>query len=477
MNFNPPTTTASPDIPIMADLNTITQHISRGQFEAAERHALDLLREMPNDAQTHLLLTKIYAGQLSFDKALERALHLIHVSGDHPAFQYSAAWLAVACLAQLGAKETARALIRSLNYSQHRLAIEMGWESTLLMLIGDDAAALHSSSRSLAHFPNSPGLAMLKGSALLATGDPAGQADYLHYTSRAFFRGNYASAYSHIDKMWVGEDLAGKHVVIRQLGGFGDFFQHIRHAPLLRQLGATKITAIIPTNCRHLIASADIDAVACPGETDIDALIARCDYWVSDFGLLRAEALCPSAPIAPTGYLIAPRSDAIDTIAAAMRAQADGRPCIGIYWHSDAQSGITKSVPFYEILPLLSRHDIHWVILQGGFGQRQFQRLHLPGTFTRNAGSMSFDDVGALMAQLDGVVSVCAYPVHLAGALGIRCWMLASRAMNHRHMNAETHSVLYPDSVTIHRQPTLGDWKGAVASLTRELDAFVAAFP
>ena len=239
-------------------------------------------------------------------------------------------------------------------------------------------------------------------------------------------------------------------------------------------MGAAKITAIAPTNCRHLIASADIDEIVCPDEADLDTIIDQCDYWVSDFGLLRAEALLPSpaAPIRSTGYLTAPQNHAVDPIAANMRAAAGRRPCIGVYWHSDAQSGITKSVPFHKMLPLLLRRDIHWVILQGGFGQRQFQRHHLPGTFTRNAGSMTFDDMGTLMTHLDGVVSICAYPVHLAGALGTRCWMLASRAMNHRHLNEETASALYPDVVTINRQPTLGDWKGAVASLMRELDGF-----
>ncbi len=461
----------------MPALNDITQHIARGQFEKAERLAQSFLRETPQDAQAHLLLAKAYAGQLTLDKALERALRLVHLSTEHRSFQHSAAWIAVACLAQLGAKDTALSLIRWLNYANHPPAVEGGWESSLLMLIGEAEAALRSSSHGLQNFPDNPDLAMHKGSALMAMGDPAGQTDYLQYTSRAYFRRHYARTYTRIDKMWEGEDLTGKHVVIRQLGGFGDYFQHIRYAPLLRQLGAAKITAISHTNCQHLIASADIDELARIGEADIDAILEQCDYWVSDFGLLRTEALLPSSQTKSTGYLSAPDSSAISTITADMRARADGRPCIGIYWHSDAQAGLTKSVPFHEILPLLSRSDIHWVILQGGFGQRQFRRLALPGDFTRDAGSMLFDDVAGLINRLDGVVSACAYPVHLAGALGTRCWMLASRAMNHRHLNAEKESVLYPGLVTLNRQPTIGDWKGAVASLMRDLDAFVGTFP
>jgi hypothetical protein len=208
---------------------------------------------------------------------------------------------------------------------------------------------------------------------------------------------------------------------------------------------------------------------------EIDAVIARSDHWTTTFGLMRAD-LNGGGARKPSGYMTPPPSAIADGLSARMREKAAGRPCFGLYWHSDQHQGQVKSVPLARLVPLLTRQDVHWVILQRGFGLRRLIEAGLDADVTVADDVLPFDDAGALMARLDGVVSICAWPFHLAGAVGTLVWLLAGRILAARHLNSDGASHLYRDCATVIRQPGLGDWPGAIARMNRELDTVVAEF-
>lgn len=157
-----------------------------------------------------------------------------------------------------------------------------------------------------------------------------------------------------------------------------------------------------------------------------------------------------------------------------MRAAANGRPAIGIYWHSDADAGEGKSVPLYALLPLLEMAEVHWVVLQRGFGRRRLIAAGLQCGMTVVDADLTFDETAALIARLDGVVSICASIFHLAAALGVRSCLLAGRVLHSRHENRERESVLYPGIATLARQPTHGDWRGAVMACVADIRRWIA---
>jgi hypothetical protein len=121
---------------------------------------------------------------------------------------------------------------------------------------------------------------------------------------------------------------------------------------------------------------------------------------------------------------------------------------------------------------------VHWVLVQRGFALRQWQeRL---GDHPLNEAvsvldeDLDFDTTAAVLARLDGMATICAWSLHLAAALGVRCWLLAARVLSPRHENHERESVLYPGTVTLARQPACGDWAGAVAQANADLDGWIA---
>jgi len=73
-----------------------------------------------------------------------------------------------------------------------------------------------------------------------------------------------------------------------------------------------------------------------------------------------------------------------------------------------------------------------------------------------------------LIAALDLVVSVPNTNVHLAGALGQRCWIPLSHAPEWRYAWRGETMPWYP-SVRLFRQARSSDWVPVVASVTAEL--------
>ena len=115
-------------------------------------------------------------------------------------------------------------------------------------------------------------------------------------------------------------------------------------------MGASHIIATTRGRYRALIESAGADEVVGFGKGD--AAKPRSDFWVGTFGLIRAD-LAGGAPCQASGYLTPPDSVQAQAIARRMRDRAQGRPCICLYWHSEAPGGETKSVPLNCLIPLL----------------------------------------------------------------------------------------------------------------------------
>ena len=72
-----------------------------------------------------------------------------------------------------------------------------------------------------------------------------------------------------------------------------------------------------------------------------------------------------------------------------------------------------------------------------------------------------FADTAALIDQLDLVVTIDSSVAHVAGALGIPCWILLSYVTDWRWLRDREDSPWYP-SVRLVRQAVPGDWDGVI---------------
>jgi len=74
---------------------------------------------------------------------------------------------------------------------------------------------------------------------------------------------------------------------------------------------------------------------------------------------------------------------------------------------------------------------------------------------------IDFSDTAALIMQMDLVISICTSVVHLAGALGVKTWVLLPYSADFRWMLDRNDSPWYP-SATLFRQPEIDDWESVI---------------
>ena len=79
-----------------------------------------------------------------------------------------------------------------------------------------------------------------------------------------------------------------------------------------------------------------------------------------------------------------------------------------------------------------------------------------------------FDEIAAVMANLDLVISVDSAVAHLAGALARPVWTAIRRQPEWRWLEARTDSPWYP-TMRLFRQAEIGDWTGVIAGMADEL--------
>jgi hypothetical protein len=114
------------------------------------------------------------------------------------------------------------------------------------------------------------------------------------------------------------------------------------------------------------------------------------------------------------------------------------------------------------------------ISLQKGAGAEQISRGFARGgveTFgeTLDPGEDAFVDTAAVMSCLDLVVTSDTSIAHLAGALGVPCWVALKLVPDWRWMLEREDSPYYP-SLRLFRQRTRGDWSSVFADIARAVE-------
>jgi hypothetical protein len=83
-----------------------------------------------------------------------------------------------------------------------------------------------------------------------------------------------------------------------------------------------------------------------------------------------------------------------------------------------------------------------------------------------------FSDTAAIIVNLDLVISVDTAVAHLAGALGVRCWLLLpDYQTDWRWLTGRDDSPWYP-GMRLFRQPAGGGWDSVVVAVAEALRSF-----
>ncbi|MDR1291319.1 MAG: tetratricopeptide repeat protein, partial [Planctomycetaceae bacterium] len=158
-------------------------------------------------------------------------------------------------------------------------------------------------------------------------------------------------------------------------------------------------------------------------------------------------------------------------------------PKIGVLWRGcwTSESARQCTIPLGELKNILLKHqgDSAWINLQNGSWQKDFEN------FSRNVSirlhrfeevfQYNLDSMAALLTSLDLVITPPGYVAHLAGALGVKTWLVLPSCSDWRWNLGKTES-LWHQSMKIYRKEKEQDWGVLFESVGIDLDRFLGSF-
>jgi tetratricopeptide (TPR) repeat protein len=253
--------------------------------------------------------------------------------------------------------------------------------------------------------------------------------------------------------VWTGDDPAGRTILVHAEQGLGDTIQFARYLVLIAARGGHAVLACERALLPLLATLADVRVVA------KDAPLPRYDAWIDQMSLPHVFATRPDSIASAGGYL---RADPVRV--AQWRARLPAGRKIGLAWggnpaHSNDRR---RSLPPDAVARLRMICDDSLVNLQVG------PRATEAGLTDFSPLLTDYAETAALVANLDLVLTVDTSVAHVAGALGVPCWVMLPFAPDWRWMLGRDDAPWY-DSLRLFRQPGPGDWGGVLDAIATAL--------
>lgn len=290
--------------------------------------------------------------------------------------------------------------------------------------------------------------------------------------SRSFVElmvGDFAKGYRDYEQRWQSASFTAEHQPLRPPAaawdgsaidgalclhreqGFGDCLQMLRFVPWAAARAAQLYLEVHPSMhrlCAESFAALPNVTVVSEGE--------RPDYRATASLLslpflagVKADADIPSAPYLTTHGM----------------EWREGRS-IGVCWAGGAKTkhDHRRSMAIDVFSPLLA-------LRPGAFMALQYERIEGIAIGVEPMPPVTdFADTAALIRGLDLVITVDTAVAHLAGAMGVRTWLLVCALPDYRWQLERTDTPWYP-SMRIYRQEKYGDWASVIRRVGSDLES------
>ena len=270
--------------------------------------------------------------------------------------------------------------------------------------------------------------------------------------------------------LWLGEyPLARKIILLHAEQGLGDTIQFARYASLLARAGAT-VRLEVQTELKSLLAGlTGIASCHARGE-QLPAFDVHCPLGSLPLALKTEAASIP----AEIPYL---RPD--EALLAKWRPRIGALPGkrIALAWAGNVShaNDRNRSIGLALLEPLFSIEGIAFLSIQRELRGNDADLLAGRANVRHLGGELSdMAETAAIVALADLTISVDTSVVHLAGALGRPVWVMLPFAPDWRWTLSGERSPWYPQA-RLFRQPALGDWPSAIATLRAKLARFATA--
>ena len=269
---------------------------------------------------------------------------------------------------------------------------------------------------------------------------------YQYYTKQ-----NDSSGVRNLKNIWDGLSHQDKTIFVYPDLAYGDHIMFMRYVPFLKDKFKSVKVFVYPQLKRFFEGNFDVEFVENIPDYDYSAALSKLPYYLDmDFSNIPAS----------NGYLNATPAD----------IKSD-KLKIGICWeagNSDLRTTIHRSVSIKEFSPIFDdRFEIY--SFQVNSSSDDYLKYNLTDL---GKGFKDFADTASALKSMDVLVSVDTSVANLAGALGVRTFMLLPYYADWRWFdNIETTE--WYESVKIFKQTCKNSWENEFQRIYQELTLMI----
>ena len=273
--------------------------------------------------------------------------------------------------------------------------------------------------------------------------------------------------------VWAGQDLRGKVLLLRAEQGFGDIFQFVRYAPMVKALGGRVLLQVREGLERVAQAFTGVDQVLDRSKSES---LPHFDFYINLPSLPRVFNTHLESIPAQIPYL---HADAADVASWASKLGDREKLRVGLAWAGSPThpNDSFRSMELSQLKPILEVEGVRFVSLQKG-AAAQTGGVVPAGVDWVDVGAQleDFSDTAAVISQLDLVLCVDTAVAHLAGAMGKSAWVMVAQPADFRWLEGREDSPWYP-TLRLFRQSRRDDWTEVVARVKVALEERVREGP
>ena len=445
------------------------------QYDNAAEAFRSAIKLDPADGWAYASLGNVYQEQGKFDEAVKAHEKSFETNPESMEFMNNLA----SSLAQAGLPEKSIALYReALETHPESLELACGL-GTAYTALGNTQKAKAAYRAALRIFPEDPMAKYLFGRVMLLEG--SFQEAWEGLDSRWEIPELKTRTMVLPQPQWKGEDLSGKSILVWGEQGVGDEVMYSGMIPDLLERGARVSlecdSRLIPIYCRSF---PNVEYIPRSDPPEPAIMQESFDYHTPSGSLARWLRPDENAFPSRQSFLQAD-SGHVQTLRERYGAGTDNK-LIGITWKSkNVKFGDHKSMSLKMLSPITRIPGLTFVDLQyGETAQERKSFAEETGVEILHEDTIDqmedLDIFAAQIAAMDLVISISNTTVHLAGALGVPCWLLLNKVPLNCWMLDRKDSPWYP-SLTLFRQTQSGQWEDVVDKVAGNLSEFIHTAP
>lgn len=257
---------------------------------------------------------------------------------------------------------------------------------------------------------------------------------------------------------WDGREHKDQTLLVYYYAGFGDHIMFSRYFPLLKNY-FKKVKVWLPPNVKAILENnfPEIEFVDTSNvEYDYSASIMELHFLLNlDFGNI------PS----PEGYLT-PDTKLSEKYQREFFSTHKSK--IGLFWQGNPNVFANRSIKLKELEPIFLNKDKDFKFYSFEKEDKENQIDNYPQITNLGKTFNNFSDTAAAIANIDVLITIDSAIAHLAGALGIKTYLMLPYSSEWRWFD-DTETTPWYNSIKIFKQEKPYCWGDVVEKITNEI--------